>query len=111
MSQQFNAMIDAALARLSKRAHYAADVITGRQAWSGSDLKGKAKQYSAGYSFQRSVAKSALLASGGDVIPIETGALTTALYVGMNDFGDAIYETQFGAYIADRKRCRPTVAS
>lgn len=60
-------MIDTiiAAAAASLRGQYARDVVSGRQRWSGSDLRGKARKYGYSYSVQRRKARAALFAAGG----------------------------------------------
>ena len=43
-------------------------VILGLQRWSGADLRGRARDYGAGYARQRSAARRALEAAGGTVV-------------------------------------------
>lgn len=85
-----------ALRASNPRAGYAADVIAGRQNWSGSDLRGKARSYSTGYYHQRGNAYRALREAGGQVIPVRHGRLVSAAYVGVDDFGRKVFETRQG---------------
>jgi len=92
-------VISAALAALNPRAHYAADTIRGRQRWSGSDLKGKAKKFGYGYSVQRDKAYAALRAAGGRIVAINKGLLVTAVQVGVDDYGNMIFDTPKGVAV------------
>ena len=96
--------IAAACALLSPRAVYARDVIEGRQAWSGSDLRGKAGQFSSRYAKQRSHARVCLVAVGGSIVPVgQRGKQITAVRLCVDDFGNEVYETLNGlAYPAGR---------
>jgi hypothetical protein len=49
------------------RAQYARAVLRGHQAWSGADLQGKARRYSAGYATQRNRARYHLHLAGGSL--------------------------------------------
>ncbi len=94
-----NRTIKVAIENLDKagnRSAYARDVLLGRAAWSGGDLKGKAKQFSAGYYHQRIKAKYALFAAGGVLLHVERNRLITAVPVGMDDYGNAVYATELG---------------
>jgi len=86
-------MIDTiiAAAAASLRGQYARDVVTGRQRWSGSDLKGKARKYGRSYYVQRRKARAALFAAGGCIIAIDHGLNVSAVQV-----GDDIYLTARG---------------
>ena len=74
-----NTIIAAATASL--RGQYARDCITGRQRWSGSDLRGKARRYGYSYSVQRAKAHAALRAAGGVIIAIDHGLLVSAVQI------------------------------
>ena len=76
-------MIDTiiAAATASLRGQYARDCITGRQRWSGSDLRGKARKYGYSYSVQRRKAHAALIAAGGVIIAIDHGLLVSAVAI------------------------------
>lgn len=99
----YQSMIDSARNILSKnhpRAGYADDVLRGAQAWSGADLKGKARKFGASYAGQRRYARQALIAAGGVLVAIkQTGRLISALYVGQDDFGAAVYVSAKGPLI------------
>ena len=84
-----NEIITAAAASL--RGQYARDVVSGRQRWSGSDLKGKARKYGHTYAHQRAKAHAALRAAGGVIIAIDHGLLVSAVAI-----GDDIYLTVRG---------------
>ena len=90
------AVIAAACAALNPRARYAADTITGRQRWSGSDLRGKAKRFGHSYAVQRSKAGAALTKAGGHVIAIDHGLRVTAVFIGQDDYGSAVWDTTRG---------------
>lgn len=92
-------VIDIALTHLTPRQQYAADVIRGSQLWSGADLKGAAKRWGQKYQKQRDCAMVALRAAGGCVVACDTGRLRTAVYVGMDDYGNPIVQTRKGAAI------------
>ena len=104
-TQQFRDMIARAHAELRAkwpRAGYAHDVLSGHQRWSGADLKGKAKRYGGGYATQRSHARYALRQAGGVIIPTGNGGkLRSALYIGMDDYGNAMYATRAGTAVAN----------
>ena len=93
MTEQFAAIIEAAIANLNPRAHYARDVIRGHQRWSGADLRGRAKtQFGAAYAEQRDNALRALERAGGTVISIAPhGKRVTAV-----PLGDGRYQTASG---------------
>ena len=99
MTEQFAAIIEAAISNLNPRARYARDVIRGHQRWSGADLRGLAKtRFGASYAEQRDNALRALERAGGTVISIAPhGKRVTAIPV-----GDGYYETASG-----RVWCRP----
>ena len=80
-----------AAAAASLRGQYARDVVTGRQRWSGSDLRGKARKYGQTYYIQRRKARAALFAAGGCIIAIDHGLNVSAVQV-----GDDIYLTPRG---------------
>ena len=95
---RLNEVIDAAVDYLNEhypRSRYAVDVITGHQAWSGSDLKGSARKWGAGYAKQRSIAESALRKAGGCVVAAgRYGTRKTAVRLCVDDFGTEVYEVQ-----------------
>ena len=93
----------AACEKLGARARYARAVIYGRQRWSGADIRGKARKWSAGYAIQRRRAYAALRAAGGSVIPTKNGLLKTAVIIGDDGYGNAVYETFSGYYVTGRK--------
>ena len=76
-------MIDTviAVATASLRGQYARDVVSGRQRWSGSDLRGKARKYGHSYYVQRRKAAQALFAAGGVIIAIDHGLLVSAVQI------------------------------
>ena len=88
-----------ACASLPIRARYARDVIHGDQRWSGADLKGKAKKFGAGYARQRTRARTALFAAGGMILAINRGRHVTAVPVGTDDYGNAVYATPDGVAV------------
>ena len=88
------------------RASYAADVILGYQAWSGADLKGKARKYSMGYHYQRTRAESFFRRSGGLILPINNGKLVSAVYLCQDDYGNAVYDTLQGIAVMHKKFCK-----
>ncbi len=103
---RFDSMIQEAHANLTAsypRAGYAHDVLSGRQWWSGADLQGAARNYGGHYAEQRKHAAWALHDAGGVILPVEHGRLVTALPIGMDDFGNAVYETRRGMYLAPVK--------
>ena len=99
-------VIDVAADLLNPRAGYARDVLTGYQRWSGGDLEGKARKFGAWYAGQRVAAYRALQKAGGCVVPVSHGRLVTAVYVGTDDFGAAVYHTTVGVAVTARKWCR-----
>lgn len=97
MSKRLNSIVARACAILPARCRYARAVIRGNQAWSGADLRGAARRWGSGYARQRSVARAALFDAGGCIVALRrTGGLVTACYVGMDDAGNALYETDAG---------------
>ena len=96
-------MIDTILAAAaaSLRGQYARDVVTGRQRWSGGDLKGKARKYSYSYYVQRRKARAALFAAGGVIIAIDHGLNVSAVAI-----GDDIYLTARGVAVRCGTRYR-----
>lgn len=76
------AIIAAAAATL--RGQYARDCLTGRQRWSGGDLKGKARKYS--YYVQRRKARAALFAAGGVIIAIDHGLNVSAVRIDAENY-------------------------
>jgi hypothetical protein len=93
-----------AAAAATLRGQYAQDVVNGRQRWSGSDLKGKARKYGASYAIQRRKARAALFAVGGCIIAIDHGLNVSAVCIDANS-----YETIYG--IATRCGTRYKVAA
>ncbi len=81
------------------RSAYARDVLRGRAAWSGADLKGKAKQFSSGYYSQRIKAKHALFAAGGTLLHVERNRLVAAVRIGVDDYGNSVYTTEDGTAV------------
>ena len=75
-----------AAAAASLRGQYARDCITGRQRWSGSDLKGKARKFGYSYSVQRRKAAQALVAAGGVIIAIDHGLLVSAVQIDADSY-------------------------
>jgi hypothetical protein len=90
-----------AAAAASLRGQYARDVVTGRQRWSGSDLKGKARKYGYTYARQRAKARAALAAAGGCIIAIDHGLNVSAVAI-----GDDIYLTPRGVAVRCGTRYR-----
>lgn len=88
-----------AKATLNPRARYAQAVITGDRLWSGADIKGHAKRWSSSYALQRAKARYAVEAAGGLVLPINHGFLVTAVPVGQDDYGNALYKTTHGTAV------------
>jgi len=89
-------VINAARSALTARQAYADDVLTGRQCWSGADLKGKARRYGGSYARGRTVARSALFRAGGLLIQCQHGRWESAVLVATDDFGNAVYATTRG---------------
>tara|TARA_R110000868_G_scaffold72000_1_gene210178 strand:+ start:1732 stop:2064 length:333 start_codon:yes stop_codon:yes gene_type:complete len=79
-----NTIIAAAAATL--RGQYARDVVSGRQRWSGGDLKGKARKYSYSYYVQRRKARAALFAAGGVIIAIDHGLNVSAVRIDAENY-------------------------
>ena len=98
------AVVRDAIAALPTRAAYARDVIAGAQRWSGADLQGKAKRYGAGYAKQRRRAYRALDEAGGLVLSVQNGRLVTAVEVGQDDHGNAVYATLRGPAVQHTAR-------
>lgn len=88
------------------RAAYALDVLSGRQQWSGADLRGNAKKYGAGYAIQRRLAERSLAEAGGETIYADNGERVSAVLVGQDDMGNALYETAEGIRIPSPKQGR-----
>jgi hypothetical protein len=105
----FTNTIQSALAMLSDRQRYAAEVLTGQRLWSGADLKGKAKKYGARYALQRRAAKDALQKAGGEVIEVEHGRKVAAVLLREEQDGSRIYATAAGLYrlAAGERRAQP----
>ena len=83
--------------RTKKGAVYAANILLGLRTWSGSDLQGKARRYSRCYKDRRADALDGLEYAGGCLIKIApSGKYAAAVYIGQDDFGDAIYQTYYG---------------
>ena len=78
------AIIAAAAATL--RGQYARDVVSGRQRWSGGDLKGKARKYGRSYYVQRRKARAALFAAGGCIIAIDHGLNVSAVQIDADSY-------------------------
>jgi hypothetical protein len=79
-----NTIIAAAAASL--RGQYARDVVTGRQRWSGGDLRGKARKYGRSYYVQRRKARAALFAAGGVIIAIDHGLNVSAVRIDADSY-------------------------
>jgi hypothetical protein len=75
-----------AAAAASLRGQYARDVVSGRQRWSGSDLKGKARKYGRSYYVQRRKARAALFAAGGCIIAIDHGLTVSAVQIDADSY-------------------------
>ena len=75
-----------AAAAASLRGQYARDVVSGRQRWSGGDLRGKARKYGYSYSVQRRKAHAALIAAGGCIIAIDHGLLVSAVAIDADSY-------------------------
>jgi hypothetical protein len=94
-----NTIIAAAAASL--RGQYARDVVSGRQRWSGSDLRGKARKYGHTYYVQRRKARAALFAAGGCIIAIDHGLNVSAVRI-----DDDTYATMRGVAVRCGTRYR-----
>jgi hypothetical protein len=75
-----------AAAAATLRGQYAKDVVNGRQRWSGSDLKGKARRYGHTYAVQRRKARAALFAAGGCIIAIDHGLNVSAVAIDADSY-------------------------
>jgi len=75
-----------AAAAASLRGQYARDCITGRQRWSGSDLRGKARKYGHTYYIQRAKARAALYRAGGVIIAIDHGLRVSAVQIDADSY-------------------------
>ena len=75
-----------AAAAASLRGQYARDVVSGRQRWSGGDLRGKARKYGYSYSVQRRKARAALFAAGGVIIAIDHGLNVSAVRIDAENY-------------------------
>lgn len=90
-----------ALLRDHPRASYADDVLGGHRAWSGADLRGKARKFAGSYARQRMRAAQYLRDAGGAIGYVgRYGKACAVVCVGMDDFGSAIYQSQLGTGIA-----------
>lgn len=91
------------LAERHPRAQYAQAVLAGRQNWAGSDLRGKARQYSSSYARGRQYAARALRDAGGSLAYVgRNGRLVAAVQVGMDDYGNVVYQTELGPAVAGK---------
>ena len=105
-----NAVLNKVIARASEilaernpRAQYAQDVLAGKQNWSGSDLRGKARHYGSSYARGRQYAARALFEAGGQLAYVgRNGRLVAAVRVGMDDYGNEVYQTQLGPAVAGK---------
>lgn len=102
MNKNIFVVVGRAKARV--RGRYARDVLAGWQRWSGADLKGLARVYGASYKRQRDKARAALAAEGGEVIAIDNGLLAAAVQVGVDDYGNAVYDTLYGPAVQHTAR-------
>lgn len=75
-----------AAATASLRGQYARDCVSGRQRWSGSDLRGKARKYGHTYYVQRRKARAALFAAGGVIIAIDHGLNVSAVRIDAENY-------------------------
>lgn len=83
--------------RTQKGAAYAAHVLLGLRTWSGSDLQGMARRYGKSYKDRRDDALDGLEYAGGCLIKLApSGKNAAAVYIGQDDFGNAIYQTYYG---------------
>jgi hypothetical protein len=98
MDTRYTDTINKALALLSPRQRYAAAVLSGERAWSGADLRGKARQYGGDYYRQRLSAEAALRKAGGKLLYIEHGRKVAAVLVRKDEDGSRVYVTQYGTY-------------
>lgn len=99
---EFDQTLANALTRLSSitRSDYAKDVLYGRQRWSGNDLRGKARKYGAGYAQRRRYASQAWFEAGGCIVGRRCdGLLISAVAVGQDDFGNALFQVRDGRTI------------
>lgn len=114
-----NAVLNNVIARASEllaernpRAQYAKDVLAGNQNWSGSDLRGKARYYGASYARGRKYAAQALFEAGGSLAYVgRNGRLVAAVRVGMDDYGNAVYQTELGPAVAGKSSRLQVVAA
>jgi hypothetical protein len=84
------------------RSEYARDVVRGTQSLSGSDLKGKAKKFSASYHDQRIKAYWAVVNTGmGDAfnLKFQRNRRVFGAYCGQDDYGNALVDTDYGTKI------------
>lgn len=102
---QLSKIIEIALSNLTSRQHYAKAVIQGHQRWSGADLKGKARSFGFEYARQRRKASRALRKAGGCIIPVKHGRRVTAVFVGQDDYGNALYQTVDGPAVMHSRTC------
>jgi hypothetical protein len=102
---RYDRMIDRALGNISPRAQYQRDVLTGRQYWSGSDLRGEANRWGASYARARESAMSALIAVGGTTVyhRQKNGLKIGALPVLLGDARPVAYQTAEGYVVATDK--------
>lgn len=105
-----NAILNSVLARAAEilakrnpRAQYAQAVLAGKQNWAGSDLQGKARYYGSSYERGRRLAKQALFEAGGQLAYVgRNGRLVAAVQVGMDDYGNAVFQTELGPAVAGK---------
>lgn len=91
-----------AMLDLYTRSNYARNVLLGRQNWSGSDLRGKAKHWGSRYRELRRKAGRALQQAGGLIVATENNRLRTAAPAGQDDFGNMIVNTRSGAAVLNK---------
>lgn len=85
------------LSKQHPRAGYAEDVIIGAQNWSGSDLRGKAAKYGAGYARQRKHARDAWECAGGDLLRLRnSGRIVSAVLLCTDDYGNEVFASDLG---------------
>ena len=110
MTPKYETTLVRATAILAERtkSQYAERVLLGAQVWSGSDLKGKAKQYGGSYARLRRVAAGAWCDAGGILAYIRTehGRLDSLVQIAVDDFGEAVYSSRSRRLIrASELRC------
>ena len=84
-----------------RASEYACDVIMGLRAWSGADLQGKAKKYGRSYAVQRNRAAECFDICNGVRVRANR-RIVSAVYLCMDDYGNAVYQSTIGIVVNGR---------